>query len=81
MDTLINEIVNQLGIDQEHAQRAIGAILAFCRKQAGEDFDFDESHSKLPGSAGLLQTSAPSPTDSNGVPTTWYLLRQLRRSL
>ena len=70
MDTLINQIVNQLEIDQEHAQRAIGAILAFCRKQAGEDFDFDGFLSKLPGSVGLLQTSAPSPTDGNAVPNT-----------
>jgi len=57
MDTLINQIVNQLDLDPSQAKSAIGAILRFCRTQAVDNnFDFDAFLTKLPGSESLLQT-------------------------
>jgi hypothetical protein len=83
MDTLINQIVNQLDLDPSQAKTAIGAILRFCRTQAAEvdNFDFDAFLTKLPGSESLLQTEknydVTTQQQSNAVLIigllTWFL--------
>ncbi|WP_374307730.1 DUF2267 domain-containing protein [Methylocella sp.] len=57
LDRLVTRISAAAGVDEDAARKAIGAILAFLRKE-GRREDVDELFARLPGAAEAADASA-----------------------
>ena len=67
MSDLVNELTSQTGISSDLVQKGLGALLAFLKKELGEE-TFDKVQASVPGAAKLTSNfeSAPPPTESQG---------------
>lgn len=73
-DKLVKQAIDKIGLDETQAKQALGALLSFCKNQAG-DFDFDGMMKKIPGMTEVFEDAKASrdvPTDGGNGGSIQY---------
>jgi hypothetical protein len=71
MDELIKQVITKLDLDEEVTRKAIGQVLAFLKKNVGDDFDFSTILSKLQGADSLIaKANEPLPDGKRAEPAS-----------